>query len=134
MAQEANNSHKLIWLQVLAANNKKAYNLCTAEDLLSFGYFQRSTAREHLVFASRTSSERCPKGSRVTIALKEVPFTLHVYRRVDGLCGVTITDQAYSERVAQTLITKLLSGFEKKHGNNWKKMQCRSIDGISTNQ
>ena len=122
MAQEKPNNHKLIWLQVLAANNKKAYSLATAEDLFSFGYFQRSTAREHLVFASRTSSERCIKGSRVTIALKEVPFTLHVYRRLDGLCGVAITDQRYSERVAQTLITKLISGFEKKHGSNWTKV------------
>merc|ERR1712083_63082 len=66
-------------------------------------------------------SERCPKGSRVTISLKEVPYVLHVYRRVDGLTGVAISDQAYPERVAQTLITKLTAGFEKKHGNNWKK-------------
>jgi len=121
MAQPAKNPHKLIWLQVMSAKDKKAYSLCTAEDLSSFGYFQRSSVREHLVFASRTSSERCPKGSRVTISLKEVPYILHVYRRVDGLVGIAITDQAYSERVAQTLVTKLTSGFEKKFGNNWKK-------------
>eukprot|EP01083_Nonionella_stella_P252908 870859_1 len=116
------NNHKLIWLQVLACNDKKAHQLVTAEDLYSFGYFQRSTVREHLVFASRTTAERTPKGSRVTISLKEVPYTLHVYRRVDGLTGVAITDQAYSERVAQTLVTKLSSGFEKKFGNQWKKV------------
>ena len=123
MAQPAANQHKLIWLQVLAANNKKAHRLCTSEDLSSFGYFQRSMVREHLIFATRTSSERCEKGSRVKIALKEVPYNLHVYRRVDGLTGVAITDQGYPERVAQTLITKLTSGFEKKYGNNWKKTQ-----------
>eukprot|EP00484_Ammonia_sp_Unknown_P014803 CAMPEP_0197072902 /NCGR_PEP_ID=MMETSP1384-20130603/210331_1 /TAXON_ID=29189 /ORGANISM="Ammonia sp." /LENGTH=208 /DNA_ID=CAMNT_0042511723 /DNA_START=93 /DNA_END=719 /DNA_ORIENTATION=+ len=122
MAQPKANPHKLIWLQVMAATDKKAYSLCTAEDLSSFGYFQRSSVREHLVFASRTSAERCPKGSRVTISLKEVPYILHVYRRVDGLCGIAITDQAYSERVAQTLVTKLTAGFEKQFGNNWKKV------------
>ena len=123
MAQPKANAHKLIWLQVMSAKDKKAYGLVTAEDLSSFGYFQRSSVREHLVFASRTSAERCQKGSRVTISLKEVPYILHVYRRVDGLTGVAITDQAYSERVAQTLVTKLTSGFEKKFGNQWKKVQ-----------
>ena len=113
--------HKLIWLQTLAANTNKAYSMSVAEDLSSFGYFQRSTVREHLMFASRTSSERCEKGSRVTISLKEVPFVLHVYRKVDGLTGVAVTDQSYSERVAQSLITKMLGQFEKKYGNNWKK-------------
>eukprot|EP01083_Nonionella_stella_P033182 90838_1 len=122
MAQpKVENKHKLIWLQVMSAQDKKAYQLATAEDLSSFGYFQRGSVREHLIFASRTTAERTPKGSRVTISLKEVPYILHVYRRVDGLCGIAITDQAYSERVAQTLVTKLTSGFEKKYGNNWKK-------------
>mmetsp|Transcript_52195 Transcript_52195/g.46876 ORF Transcript_52195/g.46876 Transcript_52195/m.46876 type:complete len:209 (-) Transcript_52195:437-1063(-) len=123
MAQPKANSHKLIWLQCMSAKDKKAYSLCTAEDLSSFGYFQRGQVRQHLVFASRTSAERCQKGSRVTISLKEVPYVLHVYRRVDGLTGVAITDQAYSERVAQTLVTKLTSGFEQKYGNSWKKVQ-----------
>eukprot|EP00483_Globobulimina_turgida_P000626 UN00626 len=122
MAQPREVNHKLIWLQVMSAKDKKAYSLVTAEDLYSFGYFQRGSVREHLVFASRTSAERCQKGSRVTISLKEVPYILHVYRRVDGLCGIAITDQAYSDRVAQTLVTKLTSGFEKKFGNNWKKV------------
>mmetsp|Transcript_21604 Transcript_21604/g.34685 ORF Transcript_21604/g.34685 Transcript_21604/m.34685 type:complete len:211 (+) Transcript_21604:56-688(+) len=115
------NPHKLIWLQIMSTVDNKAYSLCSAEDLSSFGYFQRSTVREHLVFATRTSSERCPKGSRITISLKEVPYLLHIYRRVDGLCGIAITDQAYSERVAQTLVTKLAAGFEKQFGNQWKK-------------
>ena len=123
MAQPKVNSHKLIWLQVMATKDKKGYSLSTAEDLSSFGYFQRGSVREHLVFASRTSAERCQKGSRVTISLKEVPYILHVYRRVDGLTGIAITDQAYSERVAQTLVTKLTSGFEQKYGNSWKKVQ-----------
>eukprot|EP01084_Bolivina_argentea_P247595 414204_1 len=103
----------------MAGNGKQAYSMTVSEDLSSFGYFQRSSVREHLMFASRTSAERCEKGSRVTISLKEVPYTLHVYRRVDGLTGVAVTDQNYPERVAQTLISKLLGQFEKKYGNNW---------------
>jgi len=46
---------------------------------------------------------------------------LHIHRRVDGLTGVAITDRYYPERVAQTLITKMTTEFERKYGNNWKK-------------
>ena len=56
----------------------------------------------------------------------KVPYILHVYRRVDGLTGIAITDQAYPERVAQTLVTKLTSGFEQKyeiHGRKCNKMK-----------
>ena len=122
MAQPAVNQHKLLWLQVLVANNKKVFKLCHAKDLSSFGYFQRSTVEELLVFATRTTSERAANGSRIKIALKEVPFNLHLYRRVDGLIGVAITDQNYPERVAQTLVTKLTSGFERKYESSWKKI------------
>jgi synaptobrevin family protein YKT6 len=116
------NPHKLIWLQIFACNSQKAYSVSTAEDLSSFGYFQRSTVREHLMFASRTSAERCQMGSRVTIALKEVPVSCHVLRKSDGLCAVAMTDQQYSDRVAHSMLTKLLFTFEKQFGNIWKKV------------
>lgn len=117
------NPHKLIWLQILSVGkNKKAYNLSTAEDLSSFGYFQRSTVREHLVFAARTSSERCQPASRITISLKIVPISCHVYRNSDGLCAIAMTDQQYSDRVAHSLLTKMIMKFEQKFGNQWRNV------------
>ena len=86
-------------------------------------YFQRSTVREHLVFASRTTAARCPKGSRITIKLKEVPYQCHCYRRVDGLTGIVVSDNEYQERVAHSLIAKLLKEFENKFANQWNKVK-----------
>ena len=125
MAQRASNNHKVLWLQLLATNNNenKAYLLCNAEDLSAWSYYQRTPLRQSFVFAARTSSERCPKGSRVTITLKEVTSKLHVYCRRDGLCGVAITNEEYPERVIQSLLTKLTCGFDEKYAKSWIKCE-----------
>ena len=89
--------------------------------------------REHLVFVSRTAAIRCTKGSRITIKLKQVPYQLHCYRRVDGLTAIVITDNEYLERIAHSLITKSLTQFESEFSNQWQKlqldsdMQCKKI-------
>jgi synaptobrevin family protein YKT6 len=129
---------KLIWLQLFNVQENDAYSLCICEDLYSFGYFQRSTVREHLIFASRTSSSRCPKGNHITITLKEVPYKCHVYRRNDGLCGIVISDNEYPERVAHTLISKMLNDFDKCYNiQEWKLINKDSNDkfeSFSNNQ
>eukprot|EP01084_Bolivina_argentea_P169426 293715_1 len=120
MAQPNNADHcVLIWLQILFADPKKkntAYSLCIAEDLSSFGYFQRGTVREHLTFASRTASSRCEKGSRVTINLNQTSHMLHLYKRTDGLTCVVITDQQYPSNIVQSsIISKLLQQFSDQY-------------------
>ena len=126
MAQAKANNHKVVMLGIFAAkdnNNKTAHLLTSEYELSSYNYFMRGQTQQYLTFSARTSAGRCQKGSHISIALKEVTYTIHAYKRVDGLTGVAITDQAYSERVAQTLITKLTAGFEQKYGNSWKKVQ-----------
>jgi len=114
---------KIIWLQVFLATDKESFSVALSEDLSSFGYFQRSTVREHLVFASRTSCTRCPPGTRITIALKEVPYKCHCYRKINGLAGIAISDNEYPDRVCHSLINRILNEFEKKFTNNeWKKV------------
>ena len=76
------------------------------------------------MFAGRTTAARCPKGSRITIKLKEVPVQCHCYRRVDGLTGIAVSSNEYEERVAHSLITKLISEFEKKYGNQWNRVKA----------
>jgi len=115
---------KLIWLQIYSASDKESYSLVLSEDLSAFGYFQRSTVREHLVFASRTSCTRCPQGTRITIALKEVPYKCHCYRKINGLAGIVISDNEYPDRVAHSLVSRVLSEFEKKFQNDtWNKVE-----------
>ena len=45
-----------------------------------------------------------------------------MYRRSDGLSGVVIANNDYPERVAHTLISKLLLEFEKIYKNKWKSV------------
>jgi len=113
---------KLIWLQIFFVPKENAYSLCNAEDLSGFSFWQRSTVREHLIFASRISAARCPEGSRLTVSLKEVPFNCHVFRRTNGLTGIAMTDNEYPERVAHSLISKFLNEFEKSVKGNWKSI------------
>jgi len=56
----------------------------------------------------------------ITISLKEVPFKCHVFRRVDGLCGVCMADNEYNEGAAHRLISKCLTEFDKVYTNKWK--------------
>jgi hypothetical protein len=39
----------------------------------------------------------------------------HVYVRLDGLAAVAITDKEYPDRVAHTLLQKMLNEFETAH-------------------
>lgn len=113
---------KLIWLQIFFVPKENAFSLANAEDLSSFSFWQRSTVREHLIFLSRTSAARCPEGSQLTVALKEVPFNCHMFRRSNGLTGIAVTDNEYPERVAHSLILKFLNEFEKSVKGNWKSV------------
>jgi len=114
---------KLIWLQVFYVPKDDAFSLSNAEDLSSFSMWQRSTVREHLRFASRTSAARCPQGTRITISLKEVPFKCHVFRQTDGVTGIAVADNDYPERVAHSLVTKFLGEFAKAYKGNWKSVE-----------
>ena len=116
-------SHKLILLNIMVCNDKdkKAYSLSRALDLSSFNWLMQGQAKQYIIFSARTASERVQNGSRVSVALEKIPYTIHTYKRVDGLCGIAITDQDYSHRVAHSVITTMLIDFEKQFGNVWKK-------------
>ncbi|KAL5021369.1 hypothetical protein ScPMuIL_000524 [Solemya velum] len=80
-----------------------------ASELSSFGYFQRSSIQEFLTFTSKIIVERTTLCSRASI--KEQEYICHVYARGDSLCGVVIADHEYPQRVAHTLLNKVLDEF-----------------------
>jgi synaptobrevin family protein YKT6 len=49
---------------------------------------------------------------------------MHLYVRLDGLTGVVITDNKYPERIAQTLINKMLFEYD---ANNKDKTKIYNI-------
>lgn len=91
--------------------------LCSACDLASFGYFQRQTVKEMLMFLSKTFTKRTAKGQRQSITHES--YVVHCYVRSDGLAGTVTTDLEYPSRVAFVLLTQLLDDFTNTLGDSW---------------
>merc|ERR1711879_613025 len=105
---------KLLWIQLYKHNGDKSkpFILTGADDLSThFNFFQRGTVREHLQFAARTMTQRTTAGTRQTVSLKELPYKCHIYVRVDNLAAVVVGDNEYPQRVAFSLLNKVLKDF-----------------------
>ena len=100
---------KLFALLVLYKGENSAHILKAAYDLASFGYFQRSSIQEFISFTSKILSERTTIGERQSV--KEGEYMCHAYVRSDSLVGLCVSDQEYPNRVAHTLLTKILEDF-----------------------
>jgi len=83
--------------------------LCSEFDLSSFGFFQRGSVQEFMVFFSKTLAERTPAGTRQSV--KEQNYVGHTYTKGEGISVVILTDEEYPTRVAFTLIQKLIEDF-----------------------
>ncbi len=85
--------------------------LRSANDLSSFGFFQRGSVEEFMRFTAKIITERSSLGTRSSV--KEQEYMAHIYVRGDNLAGVVISDQEYNKRVAHTLLNKILDEFSK---------------------
>ncbi|XP_055325636.1 synaptobrevin homolog YKT6 [Sitodiplosis mosellana] len=103
---------KLFALSVFYKGSSEARLLKSAYDLQSFSFFQRGSVQEFIGFASRTIVERTQLATRQSV--KQDVYMCHVYVRGDSLSAVLIADHEYPQRVAHTLITKVLDDFTAK--------------------
>lgn len=104
---------KLFALSVLLKiGDGKASRLVSAHDLSSFGFFQRSSVKEFMNFSSKVIVERTMAGSRASI--KEQEYICHVYVKSTNVGAVVIADHEYPQRVAHTLLNKVIDDFETK--------------------
>jgi len=83
-----------------------------AYELNSFGFFQRATVREFMLFTGKVILERSALTSRSST--KEQDYMCHVYVRADGLSGMVVSDTEYPQRVAHNLLTRVLDEFATK--------------------
>merc|ERR1719361_404108 len=118
---------KFIYCQILRHNgaNQNPIKLATVENLADFGFFQRSTVREHLQFAARTFAKRTKEGQRQTVFLEEIPYCCHIHHRFNGLVCVSITDSEYPERVIFSYMQTVLKNF---------KQECPHFKSFHTDQ
>lgn len=100
---------KLYSISVFYKGPSEGRLLKAAYDLQSFSFFQRGAVQEFMGFASKTIVERTQPATRQSV--KQDAYMCHVYVRADNLGGVLIADHEYPQRVAHTLITKVLDEF-----------------------
>ncbi|RDX78491.1 VAMP-like protein YKT61, partial [Mucuna pruriens] len=77
--------------------------LVNASDVSHFGYFQRSSVREFIVFVGRTVAKRTPQGQRQSVQHEE--YKVHSYNR-NGLCALGFMDDHYPIRSAFSLLNQ----------------------------
>ncbi|KAG1697677.1 Synaptobrevin YKT6 [Nymphon striatum] len=104
---------KLYSLTVLyKVDSNKANTLKAVYELSSFGFFQRNSVLEFMKFTSQIVTQRSQPATRSSV--REQEYMCHVYVRGDNLAGVLISDHEYPNRVAHTVLTKVLDEFATK--------------------
>ena len=100
---------KLVSLLILYKGDPASHILKAAYDLASFGFFQRGSVQEFIVFTAKILAERTQIGERQSV--KEGEYMCHTFARSDSLVGVCFSDHEYPHRVAHTMLTKVLEDF-----------------------
>ncbi|XP_019080918.1 VAMP-like protein YKT61 isoform X2 [Vitis vinifera] len=95
--------------------------LANACDVSQFGYFQRSGAKEFIVFVGRTVAKRTPPAQRQSVQHQE--YKVHSYNR-NGLCALGFMDDNYPVRSAFSLLNKVLEEYQKNFGDSWRNAQA----------
>ncbi|KAL0824264.1 hypothetical protein Bca101_047941 [Brassica carinata] len=113
--------------------------LANASDVSHFGYFQRSSVKEFVVFVGRTVASRTPPSQRQSvqhegfaIAFSPLPildlpraipsafeYKVHAYNR-NGLCAVGFMDDHYPVRSAFSLLNQVIDEYQKSFGETWR--------------
>ncbi|PKA61528.1 VAMP-like protein YKT61 [Apostasia shenzhenica] len=95
--------------------------LANASDVSHFGYFQRSAAKEFILFVGRTVAKRTPPAQRQSVQHEE--YMVHSYNR-NGLCAVAFMDDNYPVRSAFSLLNTVLDEYQKAFGESWRTVQA----------
>ncbi|PWA48152.1 synaptobrevin-like protein [Artemisia annua] len=97
--------------------------LANATDVNHFGYFQRVTVRQFIVFVGRTVAKRTPPDQRHSVQHEE--YKVHSYNR-NGLCVVGFMDDHYPVRSAFSVLNKVIDEYQKSFGDSWRSIQADS--------
>ncbi|XP_010539476.1 PREDICTED: VAMP-like protein YKT61 [Tarenaya hassleriana] len=91
--------------------------LANASDVSHFGYFQRSSLKEFIVFVGRTVAKRTPPGQRQSVQHEE--YKVHAFNR-NGLCALGFMDDHYPVRSSFSLLNQVLDEYQKNFGETWR--------------
>eukprot|EP00923_Selenidium_pygospionis_P029450 GHVN01052547.1.p2 GENE.GHVN01052547.1~~GHVN01052547.1.p2 ORF type:complete len:201 (+),score=31.74 GHVN01052547.1:3543-4145(+) len=97
----------------------KPVMLSTHLELGQFGFFQRSTVKEHIIFHSRLIVGRTDLGTRQSIEFQQQLGYCHAYVHPSGLAAAACTDAEYPVRVVFSMLSIILRQFEAKFQSEW---------------
>ncbi|CCW69416.1 unnamed protein product [Phytomonas sp. Hart1] len=101
----------LLILKTFPQGIEKDPMICSsAIDVTSFGFFQRGSAKEFIIFLSRTVAKRVASGTKTQII--QDGNVVYAHMSFDGLVAIAISDIEYSGRVAFSLLSEMLSNFQ----------------------
>ncbi|CAG8675805.1 21162_t:CDS:2 [Cetraspora pellucida] len=110
---------KIYSITVFSKEEEEAVNLAGEYDLSGFGFFQRGSAQEFMKFFSKTVAERTKPGQRLSV-------------EENSLAGIIICDNEYPQRVAFSLLGRVLDEFLIKFARNTWKPQTISYPELKT--
>uniref|UniRef100_A0A2P2KN31 Uncharacterized protein MANES_06G039400 n=2 Tax=Rhizophora mucronata TaxID=61149 RepID=A0A2P2KN31_RHIMU len=94
--------------------------LANASDVSRFGYFQRHSVKEFIVFVGRTVAKRTQPGQRQSVPHED--YKVHAYNS-NGLCALGFMDDHYPVRSAFSVLNKVLDEYQNNFGERWRTMQ-----------
>ncbi|KAF2787964.1 snare-like protein [Melanomma pulvis-pyrius CBS 109.77] len=100
-------------LSVWRNDSKPALELCRERDLSNFSRFTQGQYGTFMSFFAGECAERTKPGQRQIV--KEQDYHFHLYGRVEGICGVIVTDLKYDELAAQIILGKICDEFLSKY-------------------
>lgn len=91
--------------------------ITASKDLSSFGYFQRSSADEFMVFLARTIAKRVPAGRSM---VKQDQNIAYAHCHPDGFCVIAVCDDKYNDRVAFSMLNQVANDFVGGYRGRWE--------------
>lgn len=109
-------------------DDREPHVLGKAEDVAEFGFFQRPSVREMLVFISRTVAKRTAVGARQSVA--QDAYMVHVTNK-GGLIAVAVVDAEYPSRSAFCVLSAMLEEYETRVvvGDAWRALSADDSRG-----
>lgn len=96
---------------ILILNQDADPVICSsAIDVSSFGYFQRSSAQEFIIFLARTIAKRVTPGSKMQI--NQDAHVAFSHAALDGVVAIAVCDNEYNPRVAFTMLAQVMGDFQ----------------------
>ena len=83
-----------------------------AFDLSNFGFFQRASVREMIVFVCRTIVRRTHPGQRQTVQNED--YFCHVHVKDNQIAAIAVADEEYPSRAAFSVLSQILDDYEKQ--------------------